>query len=122
MINQFFRYGLLSVTSYFMVIAGTFVMVEWVKVRESYSYMVVLALVYVFVFLANNCFVFQVKPTRIKAVKYLIFLAVFWLINSITFSIMVEYIGMEYFIAIIINIAVLGAFRFYINKKIIFVN
>lgn len=114
------KYGLVSVVSYAIVILGTALLVEVFGIKPQISYMIALTTAYIYTYFANTFFVFKVELRKNSAIKFLLYLLVFWFLNNIFFNAIIAYTNIPYQFAIVINIVVLGVIRFFVQKKIVF--
>jgi len=118
--KRFLRYGLVTLGSQMILFLLTILAVEWLNMPATYSYAVVLALVYIGVFVANTHYVFETGYAKKNVYAYLLFITGFWIFNNSIFSWLVHYYNIHYVAALLINIVILGLVRYYLQKNYIF--
>lgn len=114
------RYGLVTVASYVVLILGTYILTEFFNVVPNISYAIIITLVYVGVYFANTHFVFAVEHKNERIPRYIMVLIIMWLLNNGVFNLLYELLEIQYLLAILINILLLGLLRFFIQKKFVF--
>ena len=86
MFNQLLRYGVVTVLGYLGIIFSNVILNEVFHLNTRLSYLVVISLSYIINYFVNTKFVFRVNFVRKIAVKYIIYLVIFWLLNNFVFG------------------------------------
>lgn len=118
--SYFVRYILVAAISKISLIVGTFFLVEYMFLSESLAYFFVISLVYIGVYFASISFVFGVESNGKRIGKYVIYLAISWVLANILYNLMISVFDIYYIIAVIINMIILMLFRFFAQKKFVF--
>lgn len=119
--TKIIRYAAVTLISQLVLIGLTMTLVELLGFSETLGYGLSLGLVYIFVYLSNSTFVFQVGVKGNTAARYALFIALFWILNTFVFSGLVVYASLHYIFAMLFNIVFLGLVRYYVQKKYVFV-
>ncbi|MDD5290963.1 MAG: hypothetical protein PHZ04_02495 [Patescibacteria group bacterium] len=118
--KKFIRYGLVAVLGYSILFIGTFLLVEVFRFSEGLSYFLVITFDYVVVYFLNLRFVFESDFSKKNLVKYAVYLIISWAANNSFFIIMTDILNIYYLISILINIALFGLIKFFVQKELIF--
>ncbi len=116
---ELFKYGLVSVLGYGMVIGGNYLLVEFLHIAPPVAYIIVLSVTYICMYIINLKFVFKKEHSRKSVISFLAFILVFWILNNILFNIFYR-AGIHYIYAACINIVAFSLLRFFTLKKIVF--
>ena len=119
-IPQLGRYGVVTVVSQIVLLAGTTLAVEVGELSPSIAYAIVLALVYVGVYLAQSYYVFESPPSRRTALRYLLTLGAMWLVNNGAMHLLHQVLGLPYLWAILCNIVGLGGVRYLVYQQLVY--
>lgn len=118
--KQLIRYGLVTILNYLIILGGTYLLVGILKMNPSLGYFTAISFVYIETYILYSVFVFD-KHLKINLVKKFLFtLIAFWIVNNLTFNLLVSYLNISYIIAIIFNIFFFGAVRFITYKRWVF--
>lgn len=120
MIKQLIKYGLITFLSYVFLASATYVLVEILSFPSDLAYLIALTLTYIGVFVAQLKYIFKTVFSRKKMVKYIIVIIIFWSFNNLFFNFLTKVFLMHYFLAVVLNIVLLGFFRFYIQRNFVF--
>ncbi|MFA4833292.1 MAG: GtrA family protein [Patescibacteria group bacterium] len=118
--KKFIRYGLVAVLGYSILFIGTFLLVEGLNFSESLSYFFVITFDYIVVYFLNLKFVFESDFNKRNVIKYVIYLVISWAANNLFFIIMTDILNIYYIISILINMALFGLIKFFVQKELIF--
>ena len=77
-LSQMMRYGLVTVVCYIFIIFSMYISVELLKLPPNYSYLLILTLAYLGLYIAQTKFVFTVDFSKKRATKYALTLIIFW--------------------------------------------
>jgi len=113
------RYILLSLASYGFVFLGIMFLKEVLDVSETMSFIIIYAINYLFLYTAQNKFLFRTKHNTRKLIRFIIYLVVFYLLAIVLFIIWTE-IGLQYLIATALTVIILFPLRLLILKKVIY--
>lgn len=113
---QMVRYGLITVSSYFFIVAVVFLLKNYASFSENLAYAIALTVAYVGVYIGYNKFVFATKHSNKVLRRFLIVLALSWIGNNLLFALWVNFLLIHYSIATILNTLVLGVLRFLAQK------
>lgn len=122
MVMQLFKYGLVTAVSYVILLAGSYFLVEKLQYEPGVSYFIMISLVYIGVYVAYTKFVFAVSFSRKRMVRFGLVLAAIWIANNLFFNIMNIALNIPYLAAILLNIVIFGAVRFFIQRNFVFKN
>ena len=120
MIKTLSKYGLVTFINYLVIISGTYVLVDKIKISPNISYFIIISIVYIGTYIAYTKFVFKSDSTKNVIIKFIIALAVFWFLNNIFYNIFLEIFNIQYLIAVILNIVILGIARFFVYRGLVF--
>ena len=120
MFKHFIKYSIVSFFIYAFTIGGTYFLVEKVGLLSQISYLIIVTMQYIATYIANTKFVFLVEFSKEKVIKYILYLIIMWLFSNLVFNVLVECFNINYLIAIIFNLFILGLFKFFIQRKYIF--
>ncbi len=120
MLKQFLKYGLTTIGGYFFIFAGTYFLVDILKMSKILSYLITTSLLYIAVYIIYTKYIFTTSFSKKKLSKYVITIIFFWLFNNIFFTILTNIYHINYLNTIIINLLFFGIIRFFIQKKLIF--
>lgn len=119
-IKQLFKYGVVTVISYTILLFGTFLLTDFFSLQENISYLITISFVYVLLYILNVYFVFNTKFNSKNLSRYILVLILFWSFNNSLFNFLTIFFSINYLIAILINIFIFGIVRFFIQKKYVF--
>lgn len=120
MIKQFLKYGLSAGINYILMFVLMTLFVEKFGTKPNITYLVIITLIYIETYAIYTKFVFKSNFNKENLLKYILFLVIFWFLNNLLYNINTEILKIQYILALIINMAILGTFRFFIQKKIVF--
>lgn len=120
MFQQLFKYGIVTLISYLLIISGTYVFIEFINFSPPVSYFLTLTITYIGVCIANIKFVFCKKFDKKIILKYIFVLIIFWLFNNVVFSFLLNIFSIHYLLVIVFNIIFFGLIRFFIQQKFVF--
>ncbi len=112
---QMFRYGLITLSSYFFIIAVVFLLKK-IPIDEKIAYAIALSVAYVGVYIGYNKFVFKTAHNTKMLHRFLVVLALSWIGNNILFAFWTSILFISYPIATALNTLVLGVARFFAQK------
>jgi len=113
-IYQPIRYIIISIILYLYVFLGLWIAVEKLKFDNFFSYVVIYASVYLIDYLLTLKWVFRVSHRNFLALKYLLYLASFLLLNSLIYNMLQERL---YFMNAAIIVAIILFPLRYISSK-----
>lgn len=113
---EVFRYGLVTLTSYFFLLICIFLLSTYINIGEKISYAIALTINYFGVYIGYNKFVFKTTHNPAMLKRFIVVLICSWVANNIFFTIWLDVFSLHYSIAVILNTAVLGVFRFLAQK------
>ena len=113
---EVFRYGIVTLISYFFLIASIFVLKEYLHLGEKIAYAIALTINYIGVYIGYNKFVFKTSHNTGMLKRFIVVLILSWIANNIFFTLWLDVFSMHYSIAVILNTLVLGVFRFLAQK------
>lgn len=114
------KYGLVTFINYLFIIFGTYLLVDKIGISANISYFIIISIVYIGTYIAYTKFVFESDSTKKVIIKFVIALVVFWFLNNIFYNIFLEVFNIQYLIAAVLNIIILGTIRFFVYKNLVF--
>lgn len=115
-----FRYGTVTAVSQILIFGGLFVFVEFLGISPSLSYFIILTINYVCVYIAYTKFVFDVEFSERRMKRFVILLGIIWVLNNSFFNLLLKVFEVQYLIAALLNIIILGLVRFFLQKTFVF--
>lgn len=115
-IVQIVKYGIITLISYFFLIGCIFVLKDFLGWNEKVAYSLALTVNYIGVYISYNKFVFKTNHNMGMLKKFLIVLVLSWIANNLCFALWLDVLSLHYALAVILNTAVLGVFRFLAQK------
>jgi hypothetical protein len=109
-----FRYIFLSLALYIYVFFGLWVAVEVIKLNSLLAYIYIYASVYLIDYISTLKWVFKETHKNLIAIKYLIYLIFFLVLNSLIYTMLLDYL---YFMNAAIVVAVILFPLRYITAK-----
>ena len=103
MLRKEIKYLMVTLSSNVILYISTFLLVSS-GFESKYAFSISLTAVYIGIYLANVFFVFNVTTSGNNAMRYIVYLVVFWILNNILFNSMIELLNIHYLVAMIINI------------------
>ena len=119
-IKKVARYGTVTVLSYLALLLGTFVLVEFFNASPTPAYIVVLTLVYIGVYFASSHYVFKSTEHRKQYKRFIVAVIVFWTLNAGAYALLVEWLGIQYLLSVVLNILIFGGLRYFVYQKWVF--
>ncbi|MES2223532.1 MAG: hypothetical protein V4469_01205 [Patescibacteria group bacterium] len=119
-IGDLLRYGTVAGISYIILYGGTYLLVNYTKLTPSLSYMIVLSILYIGVYISYTKFVFKTKFTKKNISRFVVVLIVIWIVNNSAFFILNDILKVHYLITITINIILFGGLKFLTHKHYVF--
>ncbi len=113
---EIFKYGIVTLISYFFIIAFVFVLKKYLSADEKIAYAIALTINYVGVYIGYNKFVFKTTHNLGMLKRFVVVLISSWVANNIFFALWLDVFSLHYTLAVILNTIVLGAFRFLAQK------
>jgi len=113
---QVFKYGIVTLISYFFIIALIYVLENYAGWEEKISYAIALTVNYIGVYIGYNKFVFKTSHNIGMLKRFTVVLVASWIANNIFFALWLDVFSLHYTLAVILNTIVLGAFRFLAQK------
>lgn len=113
---QVIKYGIVTLISYFFIIAFIYVLENYANWDEKISYAVALTVNYIGVYIGYNKFVFKTSHNIGMLKRFAVVLVASWIANNIFFALWLDIFSLHYTLAVILNTIVLGAFRFLAQK------
>lgn len=113
---QVFKYGIVTLISYFFIIALIYVLENYAGWGEKIAYAVALTVNYIGVYIGYNKFVFKTSHNIGMLKRFTVVLVASWIANNIFFALWLDVFSLHYTLAVILNTIVLGAFRFLAQK------
>tara|TARA_R110002050_G_scaffold74772_5_gene160182 strand:- start:630 stop:1022 length:393 start_codon:yes stop_codon:yes gene_type:complete len=117
--NLTIKYLLFSIVSYGFVFFGIIFLVEILNVSETISFLIIYAINYLFLYTAQNKYLFKTKHETNKLIKFLIYLISFYLLANLLFNLGIEQ-GLQYLVSTALTIIILFPFRLLILKKVVY--
>jgi len=115
-----FRYGTVTAVSQILIFGGLFVFVEFLGISPSLSYFIILTINYVGVYIAYTKFVFDVEFSGERMKRFVVLLGIIWVLNNSFFNLLLKVFEVQYLIAALLNIIILGLVRFFLQKTFVF--
>jgi len=113
-----FRYIFISMMLYIYVFLGLWILVKEIKLNSLLAYISIYASVYLIDYVTTLKWVFRVNHKNLIAIKYLIYLFFFLIINSLMYKILLDYL---YFMNAAFLVAViLFPFRYISSKFLVY--
>lgn len=116
----FLRYITVTIGSYVVLLGATAFFVEVLGYRETWTYVIVLALVYVGVYISSSQFVFKAYEHEKQWYRFLILITFSWAGSSLFFAALVTYTPIHYLLAAVLNILIFGPLRYTLNRNWVF--
>ncbi len=113
------KYILLSLVSYSFVFVGIIFLVEFSGISETMSFIIIYAINYLFLYIAQNKYLFKTKHDPNKLIRFIIYLVVFYILAIILFNTGTK-LGLQYLITTALTIIILFPLRLLILKKVIY--
>lgn len=120
MLTQLTKYSVVTLINYCIIFCGTYFLADRIGVLPNFAYLITLTLAYIIQYILNSKYVFSVKFTKRSVRKYLVVLSLFWLFNNLVYNFLIEFFGIQYLIAISVNVLFFGLIRFLVQKKYVF--
>lgn len=113
------KYILLSLVSYGFVFVGIIFLVEFSGISETMSFIIIYAINYLFLYIAQNKYLFKTKHDPSKLIRFIIYLVVFYILAIILFNTGTK-LGLQYLITTALTIIILFPLRLLILKKVVY--
>jgi len=113
------KYILLSLVSYGFVFVGIIFLVEFSGISETMSFIIIYAINYLFLYIAQNKYLFKTKHDPNKLIRFIIYLVVFYILAIILFNTGTK-LGLQYLITTALTIIILFPLRLLILKKVVY--
>ena len=113
------KYILLSLVSYSFVFVGIIFLVEFSGISETMSFIIIYAINYLFLYIAQNKYLFKTKHDPNKLIRFIIYLVVFYILTIILFNTGTK-LGLQYLITTALTIIILFPLRLLILKKVVY--
>lgn len=113
------KYILLSLVSYSFVFVGIIFLVEFSGISETMSFIIIYAINYLFLYIAQNKYLFKTKHDPNKLIRFIIYLVVFYILAIILFNTGTK-LGLQYLISTALTIIILFPLRLLILKKVVY--
>jgi hypothetical protein len=113
------KYILLSLVSYSFVFVGIIFLVEFSGISETMSFIIIYAINYLFLYIAQNKYLFKTKHDPNKLIRFIIYLVVFYILAIILFNTGTK-LGLQYLITTALTIIILFPLRLLILKKVVY--
>ena len=113
------KYNLLSLVSYSFVFVGIIFLVEFSGISETMSFIIIYAINYLFLYIAQNKYLFKTKHDPNKLIRFIIYLVVFYILAIILFNTGTK-LGLQYLITTALTIIILFPLRLLILKKVVY--
>lgn len=120
MIKLLTKYGVLTIINQLILFFGIYFLVDLFNISADLAFFILITFIYFLSYLVFIKFIFPVKSDKKVLTKYIITLFLFWLLNNISFSILINILGLHYLLSVVVNIFVIGIFKFFIQKNIVF--
>jgi polysaccharide deacetylase family protein (PEP-CTERM system associated) len=117
---ELLKYGTVTAFSYLILYVGTYLLVEIFHVSPQISYLVLLSLVYVGVYISYTKFVFKERFTLGTFRRFVFSLILIWALNNVFFYILNDIFSVHYIIVITLNILLFGGLRFMFQRFYVF--
>lgn len=113
---QIFKYGIVTLISFFFLIFSIFILEKKLGWNEKASYAIALTINYIGVYIGYNKFVFKTTHNIGMLKRFVVVLILSWVANNLFFALWLDVFSIHYSIAVVLNTAVLGVFRFLAQK------
>lgn len=113
------KYIFLSLVSYGFVFTGIIFLIEVLSISKIASFVIIYAINYLFLYTAQNKYLFKTKHNRKKLIRFIIYLITFYLLAIFLFSLGTK-IGLQYLFATGATILILFPLRLIILKKVVY--
>ena len=122
MLKRLWRYGTVTFLSYIALTVGTYLAVELLNLKPTVAYPIILVLVYAGVYLASSSYVFKSNKHKKQSTRFIVTVVVFYFLNIGVYTIFIEVLSIQYLLAVILNLLILGPLRYFINSRFVFNN
>lgn len=113
---EVFKYGIVTLVSYFFLIGSIYLFENIFGWNEKFSYAIALTINYVGVYIGYNKFVFKTTHNMGMLRRFVVVLILSWIANNLFFALWLDVFSIHYTVAVILNTIVLGGFRFLAQK------
>jgi len=113
---EIFRYGLITLASYFFLVACIWFFSNYLHLNEKVSYAIALTINYIFVYIGYNKFVFKTSHNIAMLKRFGVVLVLSWICNNLLFAFWIDILHINYAVSVALNTVVLGALRFMAQK------
>ena len=117
--GQVIRYVLISALMNVAVLVLMYIFVDLLGMNARLAFFLDYTIVYVAAYIFNLRYLFFKEHDWKKAMKYLIYLAVFFPLANVLFALL-TYLKLHYLLATILTTAVLFPLRFFTNKYFVY--
>ena len=119
-IQKVLRYASVTLISYVALLFGTYVGVELFNQSPVLVCPGVLTLVYIGVYFASSLYVFKSHQYTKQWKRFTLAVVVFWLLNAVLYTILVESLEVQYLLSVGVNILVFGPLRYFVYQTFVF--
>ena len=120
LIYRIIRYGSITLLSYLALMLGTFVGVEVFSSPPTFAYLVTATLVYIGVYFTSSRFVFKSNDHGSQRIRFVLTIIAFYISNLVFYGFLIKFTSVQYLIAVVINLTVLGPLRFFVYQEWVF--
>lgn len=113
------RYILISFFGYGFVFGLMYLLVNLIKEDPKVAFLVTYLLAYVLDYLVNLFVVFNKNHTNDKAIKYLGYLIVFYIVSNLLYRFIID-LGVNHLISVFLTMSLLFPLKFLSSKFIVF--
>ena len=117
---QFFKYIVSATVSYVAIFISIFILVEVLEINTRISFALVYAIAYVVMLYVYINKIFETKASKTMLLRYGLHLVSFYFLNNLLFYILLEFFGLNYIVAVTLNIGILFPLRFLSSKLFVF--
>mgnify|MGYP003131575177 CR=1 FL=1 len=113
------RYFGISILSYLYTLSGLFLLVEFLKVDEINSFIIVYGSAYLFLYIVQLKYLFNKKHDQKKLVRYLMSIISFYILANVLYSLGL-FLNFPYILSAILSIGILIPVRIIVYKYFVY--
>lgn len=117
--SRVLRYLSISLFIYLFIVSGMYILVDWMAVRQDFSYIIIYIIAYVVDYFATLLLVFGGRSNFYKLIKFIIHTATFSLLGLIFFRVVLEF-KLHYIVATVVSAIALMPLRYLSNKYLVY--
>ena len=118
---EILKYVLVSAGGYIYIVVFMYIFIDLLKINKSLSYFSIYLFAYLFDYLLTLRFIFQREHKNILLIKYVLYLAIFFILNNVFYNTMI-FLNVHYMVSTITTTLILFPLRFLSFKFVIFID